>query len=212
MNVSSSVSSIASSIFSKLDTKSQGYLDKADLQKAFEGISSSDSSSSDIDDIFSKMDSDADGKITESELTTSINNLVGQLNSQMNSGRAGMPPPPGGMPPPPPPSGEDEGYTKDQLTEIASSTTDSKLSGLMTSVAANFEAADTNQDGKVNSTEAMAYQRSQESSSSSTSSDSASTAASSDLAANTLLKIAQLIHAYGFDNDNSSSSSITASA
>lgn len=193
---------------SKLNTKSQGYLDKADLQKAFAGISDSDSSSSDIDDIFSKMDSDADGKITESELTTSINNLVDQLNSQMDTARTGMPPPPRGTPPPPP-AGKDEGYTKDELTEIASTTTDSNLSGLMSKVAANFEAADSNQDGKVSSTEAMAFQRSQESSSDSTA-GSAST--SSDLAANTLMKIAQLIHAYGFDSDSATSSSISAAA
>jgi len=198
MSISTNVSSIASSIFSKLDTKSQGYLEKADIQKAFENIDSSDSSSTDIDAIFSKMDSDSDGKITESELTTSINNLVEQLNSQMNTARASMPPPP------PPSENKDEGFTKDELTEIASTTDDTTLSSLMTTLASNFEAADTNEDGKVDSKEALAYEQS-------STTPSSSATSTEEKAANTLHKIAQLIHAYGFD-DSSSTSSISATA
>jgi Ca2+-binding EF-hand superfamily protein len=221
MNISSSVSSLASSIFSKLDTKSQGYIEKADLQSAFANLDSA-SSSSDTDAFFSKIDGDQDGKITESELTAGINNLVEQLNSQLNSARSGqeMPPPPapGGMPPPG--GGNDEGFTKDELTDIASTTDDTKLSGLMTSVAANFEAADTNEDGKVSSQEAMAYQRKAESGSSgsSTSKISANTSSESSpepsidqQAASALMKIAQLIQAYGL-SDSSTASAVSVSA
>lgn len=218
MNISSSVSSLASSIFSKLDTKSQGYIEKADLQSAFANLDSA-SSSSDTDAFFSKIDGDQDGKITESELTAGINNLVEQLNSQLNSARGGQemppPPPPGGMPPPPT-GGDDAGFTKDELTEIASTTDDTKLSGLMSSVAANFEAADTNEDGKVSSQEAMAYQRKAESGSSgsSTSQTSANTSSESTIdqqAASVLMKIAQLIPAYGL-SDSSTASTVSVSA
>jgi len=217
MNISSSVSSLASSIFSKLDTKSQGYIEKADLQSAFANLDSA-SSSSDTDAFFSKIDGDQDGKITESELTAGINNLVEQLNSQLNSARGGQemppPPPPGGMPPPG--GGNDAGFTKDELTEIASTTDDTKLSGLMSSVAANFEAADTNEDGKVSSQEAMAYQRNAESgySGSPSSQTAANTSSESSIdqqAASALMKIAQLIQAYGL-SDSSTASAVSVSA
>jgi len=218
MNISSNVSSLASSIFSKLDTKNQGYLEKTDLQSAFANIDSS-SSSSDTDAIFSQMDADKDGKITKSELTTGINNLVDQLNSQLNSSRtgSGMPPPPGGMPPPPSSSSssgstDDAGFTKDELTKIASSTDDTNLSSLMKKIASNFEAADTNQDGKVSSQEAMAYQNSTDSASSGNSSASTSSSTSTNQqAATALMKIAQLIQAYGL-SDSSESNTVSATA
>ena len=164
----SNASQIASSLFSKLDTKSQGFIEKSDLQAAFSKLDSSSSSSdtSSVDEIFSSLDSDQDGKITKSEMTTGIENLVGQLNSQLNSSRVQN-----GMPPPPPPKGDDQGFTKDELSSIASKTDDSNLASLMSSIAANFDAADTNGDGKVNSEEAMAYKQASESGSSTASTD-----------------------------------------
>lgn len=222
MNVSSSVSSLASNIFSKLDTKKQGYIEKSDLQDAFSKIDSN-SSSSEADALFSKFDGDQDGKLTESELTTGINNLVDQLNSQLNSARTANgapPPPPNGQGPkgPPPEGGDDAGFTKDELTKIASTTDDSKLSALMNKVAENFEAADTNEDGKVSAQEAIAYQQKSSDSASGSSSDSSSsgstTVANKDqLAAQALAKIAQLIEAYGLNSDgNSNSASVSATA
>jgi len=210
MSISSSVSTLASNIFSKLDTKNQGYIDKTDLKSAFEKI---DSSTSDIDAIFSKMDGDQDGKITESELTTSINSLVDQLNSQMNSARTsqGMQtPPPGGMPPPPPQSQEDESFTQEELTKIAASTDDTKLSSLMSTIAANFEAADTNEDGEVSSQEAIAYQQTKEAESTQTT-DGTSTGSTEDQqVSSTMMKLAQLIKAYGLSGTAESSSISTA--
>ena len=167
----SNASQIASSLFSKLDTISQGFIEKSDLQAAFSKLDSSSSSSdtSSVDEIFSSLDSDQDGKITKSEMTTGIENLVGQLNSQLNSSRMQN-----GMPPPPPPKGDDQGFTKDELSSIASKTDDSNLANLMSSIAANFDAADTNGDGKVNSEEAMAYKQASESGSSTASTNTSS--------------------------------------
>ncbi|MCB5206437.1 EF-hand domain-containing protein [Methylovorus mays] len=205
-----STSQIASSLFSKLDTKSQGYIEKADLETAFSSISS-DSDSSSVDELFTALDSDSDGKVTEDEMSSGLDTLMSQLNSQFDSMRmqgGGQ-----GMPPPPPPSeGQDEGYTQDELTSIASSTDDSQLASLMTEVAENFEEADTNQDGKVTGQEAMAYKESSSESSSSTtsSSSSTSTSASSSSLSQIAQQIQQLITAYGLDSSSSSSLSYTA--
>jgi Ca2+-binding EF-hand superfamily protein len=196
----SNASQIASSLFSKLDTKSQGFIEKSDLQAAFSKLDSSSSSSdtSSVDEIFSSLDSDQDGKITKSEMTTGIENLVGQLNSQLNSSRVQN-----GMPPPPPPEGYDQGFTKDELSSISSETTDTKLADLMTKLASNFEAADTNQDGKVSAQEAKAYEQQSQASTSS--------ASSSNNEANVLMKIAQLLQAYSSSSSDASSSiSVTA--
>lgn len=148
-------------LFSKLDTKNQGYLEKSDLASAFSKISSSDQSSS-VDELFSTLDGDGDGKVTSSEFSSTLSQLQSELDSQYNSmrmqgyssahGGHG-----GGMPPPPPES--DSGFTQDelqsQLDEIGS--TDSQRSDFITNIVNNFEAADTDSDGKVTFSEAQAY-------------------------------------------------------
>ena len=159
-SASSSVSSWASSLFSKLDTSNKGYLSQSDLSSAFSQLGSADStSSSSAEEVFNSLDSNKDGKITEDELSAKLQSLADELNSQYDSSRmAGAMS--GGTRPPRPPGNDDEGLTEDQLTSIASTTTDSKLAGLMNNVASNFSAADSNGDGKVTRTEAMAYQQS----------------------------------------------------
>lgn len=110
----------------------------------------------------------------------------------------------GGMPPPPPPEG-DAGFTKEelssQLEEIGSS--DSKRSSFISNVVKNFEAADSDGDGKVTFAEAQAYNSSASSSSDSTANTAATTANSE---AQVMFKIMQLMHAYGSFSDNSSNS------
>lgn len=196
-SISGSASQIASSIFSKLDTSNKGYIEQADLQSALSKINGNDDSS-DTDELFSSLDSDSDGKLTESELSSGISNLLNELNSQFNSSRVQ-----GGMPPPPPPQGEeeDEGYTQDELESIASSTDDSQLSSLMSTIAANFEAADTNQDGKVSAKEAMEYQRQNEGNQAKPSEDNSINR-----------QIGQLIAAYGSSEDSNASSSLSLAA
>ena len=195
-SISSSASQIASSIFSKLDSGNKGYIEQADLQSALSKLNG-DAENSDVDELFSSLDSDNDGKLTESELSSGINNLLGELNSQFNNMRMQ-----GGMPPAPPPGNEDdEGYTQEELQSIASSTSDDKLSGLMSSVAANFEAADTNQDGKVSAKEAMEYQRQHD-----------NEQAKQQEANSINRQIGQLIAAYGSSDSSSATSSLNLAA
>lgn len=204
-SISSLSSQITSNIFSKIDTKSKGYVEKSDLASALGSMSESES-----DNLISALDGDSDGKITKSEMTTAVESLLSQLNSDSIKSQAdqsnGPPPPPNGEMPPPPPPGGDEGFTKDQLSEISSSTDDSKLAELMTEIATNFEAADTNSDGKVSAEEAMTYHESNQESQ-----QTQSASNSSDSLKNTLMKIAQLVEAYGF-NGESSNSTVSISA
>ncbi len=210
-------SQMANKLFAKLDTKNQGYIEKSDLQSAFNQISGSSSSdnTSSVDEIFKQLDGNSDGKITKDEMSSGMQKLADQLDSQFNSmrtsgkggqgmgGMQGM----GSMPPPPPPSGgksdSGDGLTKDQLTSISKETgsTDSKLANLVK----NFEKADTNQDGKVSIQEAIAYdQTNQTSASTSASTESSSTR---NTEAKVMFKIMQLMQAYGLEQGSSQSGS-----
>ncbi|MBS1198277.1 MAG: Calcium-binding EF-h [Proteobacteria bacterium] len=199
---------MASKLFSKLDTKGQGYIEQSDLQSAFDQIASASSfdSSTSVSDVFKQLDSDSDGKVTEDELTDTLSKLADELDSQFNQSRMQAA---GGMPlPPPPPPKDDAGFTKDelqsQLEEIGS--TDSKASSLINSVVNNFEAADTDSDGKVSFKEAMAYQEKTASgtSSSSNANDASSSTSQTDSEAGVLKRIMQLIHAYGSQDSTQS--------
>ena len=161
-----------SQLFSRLDSKGQGYLEKSDFASAFSAIGESDESS--IENVFAALDGDSDGKVTESEFSSTLSQLQQELDSQFAQmrmqGMAGQGPQgmAGGMPPPPPPN--DAGFTEDELTaqleEIGDS--DSDRASLISDIVANFEAADTDSDGKVSFQEAMAYKNEQSGSSDST--------------------------------------------
>jgi Ca2+-binding EF-hand superfamily protein len=216
-------SKMAQDLFSQIDTSGKGYIEKSDLESAFQKLSSSSSSSSSStsDQIFSSLDSNGDGKITQEEMTTGLQKLSDALDSQFQSmrmseamgGMGAM----GGMPPPPPPQ-NDTGFTKDelqtQLDQIGG--TDSKRSSLISNIVANFDEADTNGDGKVSFKEAMAYDQSSNSSSttsSSSSSSSTSTSSSSTASeAKLMLTILQLVHAYQASATSSTTSGISTSA
>lgn len=207
MSVSSISSQITNNIFSKLDTSNQGTIDATSLSKALSG-----SSEDEVSDLVSSMDTDGDSKITKSELSQGIENLFNQLQSasQHAGGAQGMPPPPpGGAGGPPPPGNgdndEDSGLTQDQMQEMASSTDDSKLSELLTSVSSNFEAADTNGDGKVTQQEAMAYQQGQNS-------ESQPQSGVSNPTQEAMSQIAKLVKTYGLDSGSTTQSSLAVSA
>ncbi len=144
-------SSVVDKLFEKLDTKQQGFLDKSELQATLSANASGNSTSSaSADEMFSAMDADGDGKITEQELSTTLESLADKMDNlaasmRVHGGRGKH--------------GADEGFTKDQLTQMAQDTngTDSKRSAFMGQIAANFEQADINGDGKVNREEAKAY-------------------------------------------------------
>ena len=203
---------MADKLFSKLDTSGQGYIEKSDLESAFASISGS---STDVDSLFTQLDGDSDGKVTKEEFSDKLQQLAQQLDEQFQSSRmqaggmGGM----GGMPPPPPPA-DDQGFTKDelssQLEEVGE--TDSTRSSLLSSIIENFEAADTDGDGKVSFREAMAYEQSSNSgnaSSTATASTAGSAAAlNEDADARLMLQIMRLMQAYGTGNENGAASSV----
>ena len=214
---------MAEQLFSKLDTKGQGYLEKSDLEAAFAQTSSGDSTSdstsgaASVDEVFQALDSDSDGKLTQQEMSENLKKLSAAFDSQSNSmNMNGMG---GGMSPPSPPpadgadSTDSAGFTKDELTSMISeaSSSDDKRTSLMSSIVANFDEADTNSDGKVSNEEAMAFDKAnQTSSSTSSSTSSASTSSTSstedDKTAGVMMRIMQLMASYGTFGDTSSSS------
>lgn len=205
-------SQMASKLFSRLDSKGQGFIEQSDLQSAFSQVFGNASSSEANDassQLFSALDGDSNGKVTESEFSTGMQKLAEALDSQAFSSRMGGA---GGMPPPPPPGGgqDDAGFTKDelqsQLDEIGS--TDSKRSSLISSVVENFDKADTNGDGKVSATEAMAYEQSTQSSTSGSSTQTGSTSSSSQTDAMLAHRLMELMRAYGGDSATSAASSV----
>jgi len=188
---------MASLVFSKLDTKNQGYIEKSDLATAFSQISSKSSNNTSVDDVFTALDSNSDGKVTESEFSSVLSKLQEQLDSQRMQGHGG-PHGMGGKPPPPP--ADDAGFTKDELTQQLSEadSTDSTSSSLLSKIVDNFEAADSNGDGKVSFQEAMAYDQSAQGSTASDSSNNATSATAADNSDLQIMKkIMQLMHAYG---------------
>ncbi len=216
---SSLASQMASNLFSKLDSKNQGYIEKSDLQSAFDQISSSSNSgnAASVDEVFKQLDGDGDGKVTKQEMSDSMTKMAEQLDSQFNSmrtsekggqgmgGMQGM----GSMPPPPPPSSgksdSGDGLTKDQLTSISKETgsTDSKLTNLVK----NFEKADTNQDGKVSMQEAMTFDKSSQTSTTASTSTSTDSSSSTNTEAEIMKRIMQLMHAYSVSGQGSSQTS-----
>lgn len=205
-------SKMAEDLFSKLDTKGQGYIEKSDLQSAFDQLSSSgdSGSSASVDQVFSSLDGDGDGKITKDEMSSSMKKIAAELDSQFNKMREG------GMPPPPPPQGaegqNDAGFTKEELTSQLNEigTSDSKRSSLISNIVNNFEKADSDGDGKVSFKEAMAYDQANQAGASA--SDSSATASSSSgmsdttkLDAQIMKQIMELMRAYGGDSNSVSS-------
>lgn len=198
-------SRMASNVFSKLDTKGQGFIEESDLQSAFSQLTSASSGSAESDSaaLFKALDGDSDGKVTESEFSSSMQKLADALESQAFGSRmAGVMPPP-----PPPPEGDDAGFTQEelssQLQEIGSS--DSQRSELISKVVENFEAADANGDGKVSASEAMAYDReSRADTSAGSSSDSTTASVTSEGAL--MHRLIELMRAYGNDEDTPRSS------
>ena len=206
-----SSSQLSSKLFSALDTKSQGFLEKSDFVSAFSKISSTSSSTSSssasVDDVFSALDSNSDGKVTKDEFASTLAKLQEQLDSsRMHGGGHGGPQGAGGPPPPPPVS--DAGFTKDELSSQLeeSSSSDSQRTELLSKIVSNFEAANTNSDGKVSFTEAMAYDQSSQNSTASNATSGSSSSSNSE--AGIMMKIMQLMHAYGGNSQDQSSNSI----
>ena len=153
-STSSMSSKFAEDLLASMDSDSSGSIDSAEFSTAALSLSSSNTES-DAATTFSALDTNQDGVVSVDELTSAMESIVGQQGTMAAGG-----------PPPPPPSSsdseEDTGYTQEELSAMATSTssTDSNLSSLFETLSSNFDAADTNGDGKVTSKEAMDYQES----------------------------------------------------
>lgn len=161
-SIGSNVSSMMSQLFARLDTKKQGYIDKSELQSAFAQVSSTDGASGDstasADALFTKLDANGDNQISQDELSTGIQNLASQLESQFHQMRMqGQ-----GQGMSPPPDDRNGGLTKSQLSSMAKQigSQDSQMASKLTDLVNNFDKADSNGDGKVSRQEAMAYDQS----------------------------------------------------
>jgi hypothetical protein len=147
---SSTVSDWASQLFSKLDTKNQGYISKDGLTTA---LKSSEGKGPQVSagDTFSQLDGDGDGKITKSELTDAVSKVADLLNAQADASRVRQaarpdsPQPAGGAGGPPPAHGAGGAGG----AEGASSTSGTSY----------VAAADTNGDGAVSEEEEAAYEK-----------------------------------------------------
>lgn len=211
---------VANRLFSKIDSSDKGYIEKSDLQSAFNSISSTSSDSdttSSVDDLFTQLDSDSDGKVTKEEFVSTLKSFASQNMSQFQSARmeqGGVPP--AGMPPNgmggqmPPPGGQDEGLSQDelssQLEEIGRS--DSQRSSFISNVVDHFDEADADSNGKVTFDEAKSYNDSNSTSGtgSNTSQSSVSSTAADDPNTKIMKQIAQLIQAYGIGKQQDSQS------
>lgn len=212
-------SRLVEEIFSRLDTKGQGYLEKSDLQNAFESTTSSSSAS--VDEVFTSLDSDGDGKITKDEMSSSLQKLAEELDSQFNADR--MAQAMGNMPPPPPPPENDAGFSKDELAqqlEEATAAGDSQRADLLTAIIGNFDKADSDGDGKVSFQEAMIYDQSRQSSASVSATDTTTTSTTSatgsgdseSLSARVLRQMLRLMASYGAPESAAANSSLSISA
>ena len=199
---------MASQLFSRIDTKNQGYIEKTDLASAFSQIASDSQSSSNVDDVFSALDGNSDGKVTKDEFSSVLAQLQEQMDSQRMQKAGGHGGPQGAGGPPPPPPKDDAGFTKEELTSQLESadSSDTQRNSLISKIVSNFEAADADGDGKVSFKEAQAYDQSTQTTSSSTSSSDSSSNSSTNSEAQVMMKIMQLIHAYGGGNDQEKSS------
>ena len=94
-----------------------------------------------------------------------MQNLMAALQQASGSGNSDMPPPPdlGGVD-----STGGPAFTKDQLTNMSKEvgSSNSKASEKLSNLAANFDKADTNGDGKIDGKEAMTFDQANSSSSS----------------------------------------------
>jgi len=170
--------------------------------------SSADNSSSNQD--IDPADANEDGTVSAKEAQAYAASQASSDTSSTSSADAQlMQMLAGGMPPPPPQEdGQgDQGFTKDQLTSMSKdlSSTDSERSKVMSDVAANFDAADINGDGKVSGSEARTFEDSKNASGTDGSTDTSSTSSASNGDAQFMKQMVQLLKSYGFDQTAESS-------
>ncbi|MBU0751308.1 MAG: EF-hand domain-containing protein [Gammaproteobacteria bacterium] len=197
-------SKMAEDLFSKLDTGGKGYIEKSDIQAAFQSIPTSSSTSA--DDVFASLDGDSDGKVTQQEMSDSIKKLSDALDSQfqsmrmgrgMGGGMGGM----GGMRK----GGDDAGFTQEQLSVKLESIAGTTSNGgtMLSGIIDNFDKVDTNGDGKVSAEEAGAYRQATQS---------ATATANGGGDAQVMMQIMDLARAYGLGGSNATGAGLSLTA
>lgn len=190
---------MAEELFSKLDTSGKGYIEKSDLQTAFQSVPASSGASA--EDVFASLDGDSDGKVTRQEMSDSIKKLSDALDSQfqnmrMRGAMAGM----GTQR-----DGEDAGLSREDLTSRLASigNADSNRAGMLSSLLDNFDQVDSDSNGKVSFDETRAYKQSGQSAAATTNTRGE---------AEVLLRIMNLAQAYGLGGNNASGAGLSVSA
>lgn len=189
---------MAESLFAKLDTSGKGYIEKTDLQTAFQSVSTPSGASA--DDVFASLDGDSDGKVTQQEMSDSIKKLSDALESQFQSLRmngmgggmgAGM-----GM------RKSGDGMTQEDLTSQLASigNTGSNRTSMLSSLIDNFDQVDTDGNGKVSFEETRAYKQS---------SQGTAVAANTSSEAQVLMQIMNLAQAYGLNGNPAGSTGLS---
>ena len=138
-------------------------------------------------------------------MASGIEKLTASFNSQFNQSRmqGGLPAGHGGDKP---------DLSKEQLVSMSSdlASTDSQRANQMSRIAQNFEAADSNSDGKVSFQEAQTYDQTHPSTE--VSSNAEDTKTSSNMDARILKQMFDLFQAYGSTDSSSSGSFLSALA
>ncbi len=193
---------MAESLFAKLDTSGKGYIEKADLQTAFQSVSTLSGASA--DDVFASLDGDGNGKVTQQEMSDSIRKLSDALESQFQSLRMnGMNGMGGGMGAGMVMRKSGDGMTQEDLTSqlAAVGNADSNRTSMLSSLIDNFDQVDTDGDGKVSFEETRAYKQSNQQSTVVTMNTSSE--------AQMLIQIMNLAQAYGLDGNTAISTSLS---
>lgn len=148
-------SSMVDQVFSKIDTQGKGYLDATDFQAAFEQISSKVGSKlgAGVEKALSVLDGDGDGKISSTELSDRLTTLVESLGVIPGMDGKQLPS-----------AAENEvGFTKDELTrQLAGFRAADQPNAVeiprvdfLTNLLREFDATDSDGDGRVNFDEIM---------------------------------------------------------
>lgn len=152
-------------LFAKLDADMQGFFEVGDLEAAFQQLGAG-AKGLQADDVFGQLDTDSDGKITQDELSTSLQKIAEQLESQFNAMRMhGMEAMHGLHGRPEGKSDKQNGLSQEELASLVASIESDEESDaanpradLLNNLISNFDAADRNGDGRISAGEARAFQ------------------------------------------------------
>ncbi|GGY16936.1 EF-hand domain-containing protein [Paludibacterium paludis] len=144
-------------VFSHLDTSRQGYLGQSDftsaLQKLGIGKAQADTSASQL---VAALDSDGDGKITQNEMTDGLEQLAAQFDRAFNTQRTHRH---GHHHKPGPASEAGDGMSRNDLQNLlnALNSGQPRQTGALDTLINQFDAADTDKNGKLSASEAWSF-------------------------------------------------------